>query len=518
MELKLVNKTARSIVIELDDGGKYYTKKEFKVLVDGNYYQDSKQVITSIYGLKPDTDYEIEVEYEGESLNKLSVHTDYEFVTLNVREFGAYGDGEHDDTNAIQCAIMACPKDSRVLVPEGVYKISSIFLKDNLTLELAKGAVLSAYTDREKFPILPGMIESYDEENMYNLGSWEGNPLDTFSAIVCGINVSNVVITGEGTIEGNTSFENWWNNCKIRNIAWRPRLFFINHCSNVTMHGITVQNSPSWTIHPYFSKHLKFIDVKIKNPANSHNTDGLDPESCEDVLVLGTYISVGDDCIAVKSGKIYMAERLKTPTSNMIVRQCCMRDGHGAVTIGSEIAAGVKDVHIKDCLFMNTDRGLRVKTRRGRGKLSVLDDISFENIDMDNVMTPFVVNSFYFCDPDGKTEYVSTKKPLPVDDRTPSIKRLKFKDIKATNCHVAGAYICGLPEMKIEELRFENIDFNYAENAKSGVAAMMLGCDEASKQGLIVSNIEKLILKNVNITGNDGEVIVATNVDTIERD
>ena len=96
-----------------------------------------------------------------------------------------------------------------------------------------------------------------------------------------------------------------------------------------------------------------------------------------------------------------------------------------------------KDVHITDCIFMNTDRGLRVKTRRGRGQLSVLDDISFENIDMDNVMTPFVVNSFYFCDPDGKTEYVGTKKPLPVDRRTPSIKRLTFKDIKATNCHVA---------------------------------------------------------------------------------
>ena len=88
-----------------------------------------------------------------------------------------------------------------MLVPEGVYKISSIFLKDNLTLELAKGAVLSAFTDREKFPVLPGEIESYDETAQYNLGSWEGNPLDMFSAIVCGINVENVVITGEGTID-----------------------------------------------------------------------------------------------------------------------------------------------------------------------------------------------------------------------------------------------------------------------------------------------------------------------------
>ena len=518
MELKLVIKTGRSAVVEFDDGGKYYSKEEYTLLINGEEYGKTEKVVTTIYGLKPDTEYKITAVYAGKEYGPVEFKTDYEYVTLNVREFGAYGDGEHDDTNAIQCAIMAAPKDSRVLVPEGVYKISSIFLKDNLNLELAKGAVLSAFTERDKFTILPGQIETYDEKDYYNLGTWEGNPLDMFSAIVCGINCSNVTITGEGTIDGCTTHDNWWKNCKIRNTAWRPRLFFINNCSNVTMHGITVQNSPSWTIHPYFSKHLKFIDVKILNPANSHNTDGLDPESCQDVLVLGTYISVGDDCIAIKSGKIYMAQKEKTPTEDMTVRQCCMRDGHGAVTVGSEIAAGVKDVHIRDCMFMNTDRGLRVKTRRGRGKLSVLDDISFENIDMDNVMTPFVVNSFYFCDPDGKTEYVGSRKPLPVDDRTPSIKSLTFKDINAKNCHVAGAYIFGLPESKVEKLTFENINFSYAKDAKPGVAAMMLGCDEASRQGLIVSNVEKLILKNVNIEGCDGEAIVADNVDKIERD
>ena len=562
MELKLVIKTGRSAVVEFDDGGKYYSKEEYTLLINGEEYGKTEKVVTTIYGLKPDTEYKITAVYAGKEYGPVEFKTDYEYVTLNVREFGAYGDGEHDDTNAIQCAIMAAPKDSRVLVPEGVYKISSIFLKDDLTLELAKGATLLAFTDRDKFPILPGLIESYDEKSeynlaswegnpnlelakgavlsafterdkfpvlpgqietydekdYYNLGTWEGNPLDMFSAIVCGINCSNVTITGEGTIDGCTTHDNWWKNCKVRNIAWRPNLFFINHCENVTMQGITVQNSPCWTIHPYFSNHLKFIDVKIKAPADSHNTDGLDPESCQDVLVLGTYISVGDDCIAIKSGKIYMAQKEKTPTEDMTVRQCCMRDGHGAVTVGSEIAAGVKDVHIRDCMFMNTDRGLRVKTRRGRGKLSVLDDISFENIDMDNVMTPFVVNSFYFCDPDGKTEYVGSRKPLPVDDRTPSIKSLTFKDINAKNCHVAGAYIFGLPESKVEKLTFENINFSYAKDAKPGVAAMMLGCDEASRQGLIVSNVEKLILKNVNIEGCDGEAIVADNVDKIERD
>ena len=106
--------------------------------------------------------------YNGQKTNEVNIHTKYEFVTLNVRDFGALGDGVHDDTNAIQCAIMACPKDSRVLVPEGEYKVSSVFLKSDLTLELAKGAVLSAFTERDKFPILPGVIESYDEKEEYN--------------------------------------------------------------------------------------------------------------------------------------------------------------------------------------------------------------------------------------------------------------------------------------------------------------------------------------------------------------
>lgn len=515
MELKVAAKTARCIVVELTDSGKYYTEKEYDILVNGEKKLTTNKVVNSIFDLLPDTEYEISVSVAG--VKPIKEKTEYQYVTLNVKDFGAYGDGVHDDTCAIQCAIMSCPKDSRVLVPEGVYKITSLFLKSDLVLELAKGAELSAFTDRTKFPILPGVIESYDESDEYNLGSWEGNPLDCFSGIICGINVKNVVITGEGTINGCADFDNWWFEPKIRKIAWRPRLFFINHCENVMLQGITVKNSPSWTLHPYFSNKLRFIDIKIQNPFNSHNTDGLDPESCEDVEVLGVYISVGDDCIAIKSGKIFFGKKYKKPTKNMTIRQCCMRDGHGAITLGSEIAAGVKELVIKDCLFMNTDRGLRVKTRRGRGKDCVLDNITFENIDMDNVMTPFVVNSFYFCDPDGKTEYVSTKKALPVDDRTPAIKKLTFRNIKAHNCHVSAAYIYGLPEQKIEKVIFENIEVDYAEDAKPGVAAMMIGCDEAVKTGIIANNIEELVLKNVSINGCNGEAVVAENVDKIKR-
>lgn len=149
--------------------------------------------------------------------------------------------------------------------------------------------MLSAFTERERFGILPGMIQSYDEKDEYNLGSWEGNPLDCFTGIITGINVENVVITGEGTIDGCASFDNWWKDAKIRKIAWRPRLVFISHCKNVLLHGVTVTNSPSWTLHPYFTDNIRFVDLKVINPANSHNTDGLDPESCTGVEIVGVY-------------------------------------------------------------------------------------------------------------------------------------------------------------------------------------------------------------------------------------
>ena len=120
------------------------------------------------------------------------------------------------------------------------------------------------------------------------------------------------------------------------NIAFRPRLFFISGCKNVTLQGVTFCNSPSWTLHPYFSNDLKFIGVTVQNPSDSPNTDGLDPESCKNVEILGVRFSLGDDCIAVKSGKIYMGKKHKTPSENIHIRQCLMENGHGAVTLGSE--------------------------------------------------------------------------------------------------------------------------------------------------------------------------------------
>lgn len=516
MDIRLVMKTARSVSFEIDDGGIYKTKEDYRILVNGKETKMTDTVITSLYGLKPDTEYEIGIcSGAGEELGNLAFRTDYEFVTLNVKEFGAKGDGVSDDTGFIQAAIMACPKDSRVLIPKGRYKITSIFLKSHINIELAKGAELLADTDRSHFAILPGLTESYDETDEYHLGSWEGNPLQMFAGIVSGIDVLDVTLYGEGSINGCANHENWWKNEKVMVGAFRPRMLSLIRCENVRVQGIMFHDSPAWVIHPYFSNHLMFCNLVVENPANSPNTDGLDPESCTDVEICGIRFSLGDDCVAVKSGKIYMGRKYKTPSSDIHVYQCLMEHGHGAVTVGSEMAGGVKNLIVEKCRFYHTDRGLRIKTRRGRGKDAVLDNIIFRDLDMEQVMTPFTANAFYFCDPDGRTEFVQSREQYPVDDKTPEIKRLCFENITAKDCHVAASYFDGLPERKIEQIVMRNVKVSFAEDAKCDVPIMSNGVDACSKKGLYARNVKELILENVEIDGCVGEKLELHGVEQI---
>lgn len=515
MKLDVNLVTARSLVIELEETDCYQTR-EYDIYINNVLYGSSNKVVDTIYGLKPNTEYTIYIKRDGIQSDTLKIHTDFEYVTLNVRDFGAKGDGIADDTKSIQAAILCCPLQSRVYIPEGIYKITNLFLKSNIILELGKNSVLSGITDKSQIPVLPGRIENYDEDSEYLIASWEGNPLASYASLITGIHVENVVICGEGTVDGGGDFTTWWNSNKDKDPYARPRMLFLNKCNNITLQGITVKNSPAWNLHPYFSKNLKFMDLKILSPSKSHNTDGIDPESCENVEIIGVYFSVGDDCIAIKSGKIYMGRKYKTPSKNITIQHCHMEKGHGAVTIGSEIGAGVSNIVVKNCSFSHTDRGLRIKTRRGRGEDSVLKDIVFEDIKMDHVRTPLVVNSFYYCDPDGKTNYVSSKESLPVDDRTPSVKNLTFRNMVCTNCHIAAAYFYGLPEKKIEMIEMENIHFTYAKDAIQGIAAMMIGCDVSVKKSLFARNINQLILRNVVVEGNIGETFDTRSIDNIE--
>ena len=239
MSLKCLFVGNRSAVLQLDEDQCYTLDTPVSVYVNGQWYCDTANVITSLWDLLPDSDIDIEVK-SGESSERLQIHTRKESATLNVREFGAVGDGVHNDTNAIQAAITCCPEDGRVLVPEGTYSTCSLFLKSHIRLELAKGAVLLLRTDRSEFAILPGMIQTYDEMDDINYGSWEGNPLDCFAALLTGISVEDVIVYGRGTLDGQADQGDWWVQPKIKRGAFRPRMIFLNHCHHMDFQGITV--------------------------------------------------------------------------------------------------------------------------------------------------------------------------------------------------------------------------------------------------------------------------------------
>ena len=506
MEINIVLINSRSFTFEINNEDKFYLKKRLGVKVGQQSFEIEKTV-NSVYGLEPETSYVLEI-YDGDLLlQKVELMTESESFSLNVRRFGVKGDGVSNDTLPLQTAIMSCPKNGRVYIPEGKYLLTSLFLKSDITIELDVGAEILGDTNRDNFGILPGLIENEKDEEYY-LGTWEGNPLDSYSSIITGINVENVKIVGEGMINGQASEENWWKNAKVKRGAWRPRTIFLNNCKNITLEGITIKNSPSWTVHPFFSKDLKFINLKIQNPADSPNTDGIDPESCKDVEYIGIDFSVGDDCIAIKSGKLYLGERLKTPSENFQIRNCLMKYGHGAVVIGSEMSGGVKNINIEKCIFYKTDKGIRVKTRRGRGEQGVIDGITVKDVYMDEVKVPFVFNSFYFCDPDGKTEYVYTKEKLPVDKGTPHIKNLDFENIICENTEICAGFLYGLPEKPIENIRFKNIEINFTkEDVEGEYPAMMSYIEKESKSGFFIANAENVTFENVILSGNIGEKI-----------
>jgi len=500
MNLNVIFKSARSITIELNNNDIYTTTNYNVYLNDELVIENNNKNVFSLFKLEQDTNYIIKVE-QGKKTEEIKVLTLKESVTLNVKRIGAKGDGKTLDTNAIQAAILSCPDNGRVYFPDGNYYTGPLFLRSNITIELAKNAKLIGDIDRNHYPILPGVTFTSDEKDEYNLGSWEGNPLDCFASIITGVNVENVNIIGEGVIDGNANNADWWVDVRNKRIAWRPRGVFLNHCKNIVLQGVTVTNTPSWNLHPYFSEDLKFLDLKLINPKNSPNTDGCDPESCKNVDIIGVNFSVGDDCIAIKSGKIYMGRKYKKPSEFFNIRNCSMNFGHGAIVLGSEMSGGIKNITVSKCLFNQTDRGLRIKTRRGRGKDAIIDGIVFENIQMDDVLTPLVINMFYFCDPDGHTEYVYSKEKLPVDERTPYLGEFVFKDIDCKNVNVAAGTFYGLPEQPIKSINIENVNFHYSTNPKEGVPAMMDGLDPMKGKGLIFSYVDKVAIKNVTFDG-----------------
>ncbi len=510
MKFHLIAVSSVSACFELENNSPYYAEEPYDVYINGApAVLGVRTNVFSLFDLRPGTEYVVAV---GDF--SLSVTTKEESICLNVRDFGARGDGRADDTQAIQSAVDMCPEKGRVTVPAGTYALGPITLKSHMTLELQRGATLLGDTREERYPILPAAVTDPVTGRELVISTWEGNPMAGRQSFLSACGARDISIVGRGVIDGNAQNSTWWENVKTRTVG-RPRLVFFNRCENVLFHGILGRNSASWNFHPFFCKNVGFYDIAVEAPKDSPNTDGTDPESCHDVRFIGVRYSVGDDAIAIKSGKVYMGMKYRTPATAHVVRNCLMEYAHGAVVLGSEMSGGVQDLKVSQCYFRHTDRGLRIKTRRGRGKYAVIDGVEFSGIRMDNVMAPLVMNMYYFCDPDGHEEIVWSKEPHPVDDTTPYLGAFTFRDMECTDCEWAAGYFYGLTEQPIGSVTIENVRFTFKEAAESGRPAMMDYIDRECKRGLYFNGVRKVILKNVTLEGQVGDRLTAIAVDEV---
>ena len=423
---------------------------------------------------------------------------------FNVCSRGAQADGQTLDTRAIQSAIDACAEwgGGTVYFPAGKYVTGSLLLRNNITLHLDAGAVILGSENPKDYSIVDSR--------------WEGMHQDTYAPLIGGNNLQNIAVVGRGTIDGRG--EIWWKAKKEKTLAHpRPRLISFSDCSNVLIEGVTAINSPSWTINPVHCQNVNIHAITIINPADSPNTDGINPDSCRLVHISDCYVSVGDDCITIKSGTEHERPDRYAPCRDITITNCTLERGHGGVVIGSEMSGGVKNVVISNCVFIGTDRGIRIKSRRGRG--GTIEDIRVSNLIMDGVLCPFTMNLYYHIGERGNVN-VSDKNPRSVNDGTPRLRRIHFSHITAREVKHAAGFLYGLAEMPLEDISLTDISISISDEADSGYPEMADDIPSMSRAGFFIRNARRIRLDHVDVTGQRGpayDIDDSTEVEIIPR-
>lgn len=404
-----------------------------------------------------------------------------------ITKFGAKAGVQNDSTAAISQAIDACSKagGGRVVVPEGEFLTGAVRLKSKVNLYVSKGATLKFSPDTKKYPLV--------------FTRWEGMECINFSPFIYAFEQTNVAVTGGGTLDGQSSNEFWWPWNGRPQYGWkegqpnqraaRARLYkmmetgvpvkdrvfgegsflrpnFIQpyRCKNVLIEGVKIINSPMWELHPVLCENVTVRGVRVSS--RGPNNDGCDPESCRDVLIKDCFFDTGDDCIAIKSGRNEDGRRIGVPTENVVIQGCQMRDGHGGVTVGSEISGGVRNVFAEDCRMdsPNLDHALRVKNNAARGGL--LENFYFRNITVGQVahavvtidfnyeegakgkFTPVMRNYFVENVRSGKSDYAVDLQGL---DKAP-IVNVQMKDVTFDNV-AKGSIVRNVEGIKLDEVK-----------------------------------------------------------------
>ncbi len=392
----------------------------------------------------------------------------------NITDYGAVADGKSVCTNEIQRAIDLCEKGGTVYVPKGEFITGAIFLKSDITLRV--DGKLIANGDVNDFPVMGYPYEGLDQLCYASLINTDGAPH------------KNIAIEGVGEINANgrALFDAEMSDERIK----RGRAVCIRNADNVTIRGVKIRQSPSWCLHLIYCRNvlIENIEVHTKYDENGiaygmYNCDGIDIDSCKDVKITNSLIASQDDCISVKSGRNEEGRRAGIPSENVIIENCAFKSGFG-VAVGSETSGGVKDVFVRNCTFENTQSIASIKAIRGRG--AYIKNIRYENCSLVNHSAEYGDTQWFrgaiYIDAFYGDEVFDADAPAEVNEGTPVVDGIYFKDITVDTTAGNAIYMCGLPEA-----HFKNI---YLENVKA-----------RGKRGMKVKNIDNLQTINVDVKG-----------------
>lgn len=450
--------------------------------------------------------------------------------TTSIASFGAKGDGITLNTQSINKTIANVSQKGGgvVLIPSGLWLTGPIELKSNVNLHLKRDAILQFTNDFNQYKLVQG--------------NWEGQPAWRNQSPISGVNLENIAITGTGIIDGNGGAWRMVKKDKLTETQWkilvasggvvradgkmwypsektvkgsntknagvieagktaadyedikdflRPNLLVLTGCKKILLEGVTFQNSPAWNLHPLLCEDLTLRNLQVKNPWFAQNGDGVDVESCKNVLIEGSTFDVGDDGICIKSGRDEAGRKRGVPTENVIVRNNVVYHAHGGFVIGSEMSGGAKNIWVYDCSFIGTDIGLRFKTTRGRG--GVVENIYINNINMIDIPGEAILFDMYYAAVDPvplageKREAIKTVT-VPVTEATPQFRNFYIKDVVANGAEKA-IFFRGLPEMNIKDIHLENVTIK-------------------AKKGIEIIEAAGIFLKNINVITEDTSPVV----------
>ena len=344
---------------------------------------------------------------------------------FNIADYGAVDDAKVSSTEAFHRALAECQKagGGTVEIPAGHYLTGPLDLVDNLTLQVDAGAVVLFATDRALYPDVSSRWEGLTETGPHPLIFANG--------------IHHLLITGDGTFDGQG--RTWWANMDPaergnarpdRPIRRRPPLLQVKDCTDVRIEGPTFTNSPFWAVHLLYSENIDVGNCRLINPPNSPNTDALNTDSCQHVVVHDCYADVGDDGFGIKSGRDEEGRQLHRPTEDVTYIRCHVAHAHSVCAIGSENSGGVRHVRFLDCDGDGTDAGIRIKSTRGRG--GVVEDIVASHITLRHVRTAIILTMHY------------TQAPAePFSERTPVFRNNHLDHITGTDLNTC-ATIVGL--------------------------------------------------------------------------